>query len=754
MAEAVLMDLQLEVFINGYPVGSIAAFTLMPDQRVGATRAELQELGIKPETGGAPDELILLEAIPGTSYHYDEAAQSIDIRLSEGRRLAKSYDLSGVNDGAALPESVTGAYVNYSLFGSASNHSKGDFAGFNGGSVQLDSHFFSPLGTFNQSDVIGVTPEGDGLYTRLDSTYSRSSVHYMSTFNAGDTITGGLAWTRPIRIGGLQLKRNFATRPDFVTAPLPSFEGNAAVPSTVEVFVNNIKTHSQEVPEGPFQLDNLPVVSGAGIARIVVRDAQGREVVTEQPFYSPSELLAAGLTDYSVEAGLARLNQGTRSFDYDDALVASGSLRYGLTDWLTIEGHGEAGSGLVNGGAGVVVNGGMLGTFSLAASASHHAEAMGALIHAGWELRKGNFAATASTIRKFGDYADLADATAEESYSSVTVRAADQISVGYSFPGLGASLGASFIHTEQEEENHANLVTATFSQQLPLDISFFASGYMNIEDRDQMGAFAGLSIPLGKTYSSAAGVNMQNGYAQASTTLMKAAKDKPGGAGWRIEYADGEYRRVAASASYLATKNHLQGNAYLIGEEVDANIYADGGIALADGGLYLSRRIHDGFAIVDAGAPGVEVYSQNQLVGRTGKSGKILAPGLIAYRKNVIRIDTNNLPINAEIPETQKEVTVAPNSGSVARFGVQTSTSNGLVELRLSDGSFPPAGTLARLNGADEEFVVGYDGQTYFSNLKPQNSAVLELTSGECTANFAFVPEADRQTFIRGVMCQ
>jgi hypothetical protein len=30
---------------------------------------------------------------------------------------------------------------------------------------------------------------------------------------------------------------------------------------------------------------------------------------------------------------------------------------------------------------------------------------------------------------------------------------------------------------------------------------------------------------------------------------------------------------------------------------------------MADGGLYLSRRIHDGFAIVDEGAPGVEVYS-------------------------------------------------------------------------------------------------------------------------------------------------
>jgi outer membrane usher protein len=41
------------------------------------------------------------------------------------------------------------------------------------------------------------------------------------TYRAGDTINGGLAWTRPIRIGGLQAQRNFGLRRFVITPPLP-----------------------------------------------------------------------------------------------------------------------------------------------------------------------------------------------------------------------------------------------------------------------------------------------------------------------------------------------------------------------------------------------------------------------------------------------------------------------------------------------------------------------------------------------------
>jgi outer membrane usher protein len=106
------------------------------------------------------------------------------------------------------------------------------------------------------------------------------------------------------------------------------------------------------VPEGAFELENIPVYTGSGVAQIVLRDAQGREVVTNRPCYASPELLKPGLFDYSIETGVARLNHGSESFGYDNKIAGSASLRYGVNDRLTAEAHAEGLMGLLAGGAG------------------------------------------------------------------------------------------------------------------------------------------------------------------------------------------------------------------------------------------------------------------------------------------------------------------------------------------------------------------------------------------------------------------
>src|SRR5262245_63515508 len=145
------------------------------------------------------------------------------------------------------------------------------------------------------------------------------------------------------------MQRQFALRPELVTLPRPSVAGSAAVPSTVDVYVNNMKTYSQEVGTGPYQINNLPL-SGGGTARIVLKDSSGRPVETSLPFYSSPRLLHEGLMDFSVEAGFPRVFYGTDSFSYVRDPVGSASARRGLFDWLTVEGHAEGGAGLMNGG--------------------------------------------------------------------------------------------------------------------------------------------------------------------------------------------------------------------------------------------------------------------------------------------------------------------------------------------------------------------------------------------------------------------
>ncbi len=101
-------------------------------------------------------------------------------------------------------------------------------------------------------------PGGDHRFVRLDTTYTFGNVGRMTTFRLGD-VTGALAWTRSSRLGGFQIRRDFDLRPDLVTFPVPEFAGTAAVPSTVDIFINNAARSSRRpVPTGPFVVTNPP----------------------------------------------------------------------------------------------------------------------------------------------------------------------------------------------------------------------------------------------------------------------------------------------------------------------------------------------------------------------------------------------------------------------------------------------------------------------------------------------------------------
>src|SRR5690606_16053600 len=125
---------------------------------------------------------------------------------------------------------------------------------YRGTSATIDGRIFSSLGVASQTAILASRSVSDALPTalRLDTGWSYSHPVTMITARAGDTISGGLTWTRPTRLGGMQVQRTFALRPALLTLPLPSFGGSAAVPSSVDVFVAGVRSVSQDVSSGPF----------------------------------------------------------------------------------------------------------------------------------------------------------------------------------------------------------------------------------------------------------------------------------------------------------------------------------------------------------------------------------------------------------------------------------------------------------------------------------------------------------------------
>ncbi|MEW7001309.1 hypothetical protein M5585_18755 [Serratia ureilytica] len=126
-----------------------------------------------------------------------------------------------------------------------------------------------------RSGFNGGPNDDGGRYIRYDSYWRFNDDQRMLSVIAGDLTTGS-PWSSAVRIGGLQLARNFAVRPDLITYPLPQFSGQAALPSSVDLYINSYKNSTTNINPGPFTLNSVPYINGAGQATVVTTDALGR----------------------------------------------------------------------------------------------------------------------------------------------------------------------------------------------------------------------------------------------------------------------------------------------------------------------------------------------------------------------------------------------------------------------------------------------------------------------------------------------
>src|SRR6202011_4560151 len=115
-------NLQLDVVINDAPIKMIASFVLFGPNRIGATPAELEEIGLHHPGSISPDEIVLLDDIPTVSYVYLERIQTIRITVDNLYRKGQMLDLSGASTAPSTrTQAAWGAVVNYDFLGSSGN---------------------------------------------------------------------------------------------------------------------------------------------------------------------------------------------------------------------------------------------------------------------------------------------------------------------------------------------------------------------------------------------------------------------------------------------------------------------------------------------------------------------------------------------------------------------------------------------------------------------------------------------------------
>jgi len=765
------VPLYLEVYINGYSTNLIAAFKRHDDGRFSTPLSELKELGIKLNHARNIDNTVFLSDINGLAFRYEEQSQKIYIDTENGNRLARNYSANGSaaggkEDRKKITKSDFGAVVNYSVNASGDSGLKAEDAEFSGVSTLLDARIFGTFGVLSSSFLIDSDTSENAFLTRLETNWSYTDEERLLTYTIGDIITGGPSWSRPTRLGGVRVSRNFSIRPDLVTQPVANVSGSAAVPSTVDVYVRNVKAHSQNVASGPFVLSNIPSINGNGTARIVVRDATGRETVTYSDFFLSPQLLAAGFWDFSTEIGVARGNFAENSFNYGRDVYFSGSARYGWNNKATLDGHVETGLDLLMVGGGVTFPFFNKALISLSGASSFHKNEKGFLAAVSLETTLFGLTINGRSQRSFGNFNDIAAVTADDLENLSTTSQAllsaaefptaiDQISIGVPFPQWDVAFNTSYIHTNSRIGEASNILSASVSKKLWESSSLYATAFADLKNWKSPTFFVGFSMPLGnKSSISTGGTYNKNQGWRASATYSKPLDHEVGSVGWRIQDQEGSSSVRNAAVSYRASAATLEARVSQAGDALSYSAYANGAIAFTQEGIFPVNKITDSFAVVDVGAPNVPVLFENKAVGKTNANGKLLIASLRSYEKNKITIDSSNLPVNANIPETSMTVRPAYRSGITVKFGVETATSSAVIIVHDRNGKPLTAGTAGKLGESQIDVIAGFDGRIFIENLSHKNQIYFETKTGTCQVNFEFQANQETQVEIGPLICK
>jgi outer membrane usher protein len=153
------------------------------------------------------------------------------------------------------------------------------------------------------------------------------------------------------------------------------------------------------------------------------------------------------------------------------------------------------------------------------------------------------------------------------------------------------------------------------------------------------------------------------------------------------------------------------------------SLTAAGGITFIKDSLNFTRPIQDSFAVVKVGElKGVRVYLNNQEIGRTSESGKVLIPNIGSYYENQVSISDKDIPIEYQISEVLRYVSPPLRSGSYIEFGVTKMQSFfGTLKTKMDQEIKPLEYIEFKLLVEGKELLspTGKGGELYLENIKP-----------------------------------
>lgn len=559
------------------------------------------------------------------------------------------------------------------------------------------------------------TARGSASLTQKDSS--------VAVFSASKAL---LAWQSDITVGktsvssgdlgglstyGATLSSNSAMRRQ-MRGYTPAFSGVAASTARVTLRQGNTVLYSGIVPPGPFNIDDVTVLTGGDVV-MTVTENNGK--VSEQTF--PMTLiqgqLSPGEHEYSVSAGV--IDNSNPSGTPTGGLLAM-SYGYGLSA-LSLRAGALIGDKFTGLTGSVTTPLGGLGSISAALSATQSRYAEG--------NRQGQKSTlTYAKTFDFGTSVRLAYNMLSEAYDTLGEYNTENYQDRYKRQRLKSDL------------------TLGFSQPLWQGTSFSLNGwqrrYWNQSDK-QRGLNGSLSTRIGQVSLSVAGAYSQTGqdkdysvstsvsvpfsiFNRDVSTFGSMSSGKNGSNSYSAGVSANLTDRWSMSSSEswggdggMGEQTNLWtaydgDRAQLSGQVSHSNFGTTGAGSMMGSVLYLpktnsvmlGKNISDTVAVVNVDkSPGVTLLGG---VDKTDRNGNLIVP-LSSYQQNTVTLDASTLPANAELAVTSQKL--RPTGSSVTYLPFEAvHVKRYLLQVHQLDGTFMSPGVWATsASGAPLGFV-------------------------------------------------
>jgi len=723
-------ELWLSAKVNQLTQEDTLFFLRQADGKVWVSAKDWQQWRLKPPTVSVisyQDEVYYcLDLIQGVQYHINP--QQLTIQLTVSVNLFESTQIDASSSKIDVTDLATnkGFFLNYELSSAYQEDAL---------SVGMLNQFvaFSQWGVL-ESDMLTIQSDGFGMQqTRLNTRIVKDYPQKLTTLSLGDSITTSMN-LGSARFAGVKWATNSSLQPTLVRSPVFAIQGVAKIPSTVDVFINNLRTISQQVPTGAFSIDNIPVLSGRGEVRMVVKDALGQEQEIVQPYYTDAELLQTGLSEYAFDIGFVRENFGITSNDYGQ-LLAIASHRLGITSYLTTELHTQflQHQQTIQYGAVYVLP--SWGTIQVGLANSWHTNDK---VGQAWYVTTG-YQSTGWAVSLQGQGRSHYFTSLDRFDTQAHLKSRQQILASKTLV-QGSSISVSYIAQQDYQQPDTSMVQLAYNRKLWGGVFNVLVNKMLKQQTEGRISFV---LPLTGKHTVALNTQPTEKLYQLN---VQRSMPTGNGIGYQFSFEDNQQIKQQYYAASLNAQHNRGKYQVQLSDKADTtalNMQIRGAIVGLNKKLFLSHPIDGSFAVVNVGGyANVDVYLQNQRVATTNKHGQVLVTGLQPYEINKISINTSGLPFDAQVGNDMMSIIPTYRSGSVLDFPIKRSYGATLT-LLLDNGNVVPAGMLVHQKGSAENFPVGFNGELYLTGLKAKNILIGEWKGQFCQIELAFVSTDD-----------